>query len=371
MIFFDHAAAESIPREVLDYHVSRLRDAGFVNQESAHGAGREAAKKLEKAGRELAALLGREKGAVCFAATGSDLFRILAATFGKMPGKSASSKPFAALTTALEHPAAEANLKAFFDRVDKLGHDRLGRVAARPQNEPPPPVPCRLTLIGAVNSELGLVQSPEVFSSRKGAGTEKSVLAVDFVQGAGKLKEPPEGDILLVSGHKFGAPGGAAMICSDPATAEKLEAYRKIFYGAGRADVPTQESMVFALRRRLERLDADREKVSQINSFLREKLKNEVEFTLPPEASSPFILHFSVPGFQSGVLLRMLSEKGVMCAAGSACQSESGGPSRVLKALRWSDKKAYSALRLSFSPANTLAEAEEFVRIFRKLLKEY
>ncbi len=365
MIFFDHAAAEVIPQEVTDYYFDRLRDSGFVNQESVHAAGRQAAKRLEQAGNRLSALFGRGRNTICWAATGSDLFRILAATFGN---NAVSGKPTAALTSRLEHPAAEANLKYYFNQVIFLENDRSGRFCGEL-----PPLPCRLALLGAVNSELGIIQnlSPFYREMKQQDTSGKSVFAVDFIQGAGKLQNVPDGDILLVSGHKFGAPGGAAMICRDRATAEKLEGYRKNLYGAGRVEVPLMESMVFALERRLETAGKNWDRVSVLNAFIRDELKEQVEFTLPLEDSSPYLLHFSVPGYQSGVLLRLLSAAGVMCSAGSACQAETGTPSRVLKALKWSDKKAYSALRLSFCPSNTLEEAREFVSVFRQVLRDY
>ena len=60
-----------------------------------------------------------------------------------------------------------------------------------------------------------------------------------------------------------------------------------------------------------------------------------------------------------------------MVAAGSACRSESGEPSAVLRALGLSRELAYSGLRLSFGADNTMAEAERFLAVFPEVLHDY
>ena len=115
-----------------------------------------------------------------------------------------------------------------------------------------------------------------------------------------------------------------------------------------------------------------------ISGFLRRKLDNQllpngktIRLTVPEEYSAGNILHLLLPGYQSGVLVRMFSAANVMVAAGSACQSETKEPSAVLTALGLSKNDAFSGLRLSFAGSNTLAEAEEFLRTLEMILKNY
>ena len=63
----------------------------------------------------------------------------------------------------------------------------------------------------------------------------------------------------------------------------------------------------------------------------------------------------------------MLSEKGVFVSSGSACSSKKG-KSPVLESFGLSHKESDSTVRLSFSHLNTVAEAEEFVRILKEVM---
>ena len=87
-----------------------------------------------------------------------------------------------------------------------------------------------------------------------------------------------------------------------------------------------------------------------------------------PHSPSCHVLSLSVSGFRSEVLLHMLSEKEVFVSSGSACSSKKG-KSSVLKNFGLSDKESDSTIRLSFSPLNTVSEAEEFVKILKEVMK--
>ena len=93
--------------------------------------------------------------------------------------------------------------------------------------------------------------------------------------------------------------------------------------------------------------------------------------TIPEEAASPYILHAMFPGVESGVLVRMLSEAGVMVAAGSACSSETGEPSAALRALGFRGRDVWSGLRVSLSPESTADDAKKFVEALRNVLKNW
>ena len=93
--------------------------------------------------------------------------------------------------------------------------------------------------------------------------------------------------------------------------------------------------------------------------------------TVPAESAANNILHLLLPGYQSGVLVRMFSAENIMLSAGSACQSETDEPSFILQALNFSKTDAFSGLRLSFSAENTLEEAGQFLLTMDKILRNY
>ncbi len=357
MIYFDHASTQSADPEVLDFFVKCHGNGGFANPEAAHQAGKMTAKRLENAEEKLKKLLKiTDDSVILWGNSGSELFRFIGAAGLKG----------AALSSRAEHPALTANLKNAGLLPVFAPLQNNGKITEIPENNG-----FSLAAFSVVNSEIGVINDFDILSDKVHETAPQSLMFADFIQGAGKMMPPEKWDFLAVSGHKFGAPGGSALLCRSSGIAGKIAAYRHRDYLTGRPEVPLIESMVFALEKMTEKMTENYDKITEINLFLREKLQNSVIFTANAGDCSPYILHFSVPDHQSGVLLRMLSEYGIMTAAGSACQAESPQPSPVLKALKWSDKKAYSAMRLSFAPSNTMQEAEFFVKTFYKVLENY
>ena len=74
---------------------------------------------------------------------------------------------------------------------------------------------------------------------------------------------------------------------------------------------------------------------------------------------------------QGAVLVRMLSEEGVMASSGSACAAESPDPSPALLALGYKRNDAYSGLRLSFGGALAPEAAGILPAALEKVLQNY
>ncbi len=336
LVYFDNAAAARPADAVLDFYRRALAE-DYANQEAAHSLGFDLRKKLEDAARRLShALTGRGDYGVVWGGSGTELFNLIA------------DSPLVAgrkvLTTELEHPALAAALRRSAANVVYEG-------------------PADFAATFAVQSEVGLIQDTGAFY----AAAFGAVRMLDAVQAAGKLPVP-EADLTVVSGHKFGAPGGAAILLHPawPGRRKFLEfahAYRHTAYRAGRPEAPQMLAMAFAAE------SCSAGQVPEINAFLRAELGKYC--TLQPEKASPYILHLMLPGVETGVLVRMLAGQGVMVSAGSACSSESKEPSAVLRKLGFSRRDAWSGLRVSFSGRSTLEEAKKFLEALRAALKNY
>jgi cysteine desulfurase len=70
-----------------------------------------------------------------------------------------------------------------------------------------------------------------------------------------------------------------------------------------------------------------------------------------PDDGLPYILNFSVPGIRSETMLHHLAQHGVYVSSGSACAR--GHKSHVLEAMKLSDDRIDSAIRVSFGHQNT------------------
>ena len=365
MVYLDHAAASRVPREVLDFFYAAQKEE-FANQEAAHLLGYELRRKLDVAAEQLIAALFKEGDyAVVWGMSGTELFRLIADS-PVVAGRRGASSP-------LEHPALTANLSRTASKLAFLRAGRDGTLI-------PEPAQADFAAFHLVQSELGCVQSPgELFAPYPGA-----VRILDAIQAAGRLPLPEEAaDLHVVSGHKFGAPGGAAILVDrhSPCAKAFLEfahRYRHVEYRIGRPEVPVVLAMVFAAELRCRGMLRSLERVRAVNRFLREALPEiglpgggRCFCTIPEESASPYILHVMLPGVESGVVVRMLSEAGIMVAAGSACSSETREPSAALRALGFRGRDAWSGLRVSLGPESTVDDGKKFVEALRNVLKNW
>ena len=343
--YFDNAASSMPDVRVLERY-REFSAAEFANQEAAHSGGYALRKRLEKAAEELSVALCGEKRPVIWGNSGSELFNLLADS----PAVAGND----VITSPLEHPALAANLNRTAKSVSLLPCSDTGKVQIPDAG---------FLALHHVQSELGTIQD---FPERKG------VTFCDAIQSAGKLPLPHTPEIIAVSGHKFGAVGGAALLLRpDWKEAKKLlkfaHTYRHTLYRCGRPEVPQLLAMTEAAKLCAAEREERLRRISELNSLLR----SEFNATIPENSASPYILHLNFPGFQSGVLVRMLSDEGFMVSAGSACASETDEPSAAMRAVGFSRKDAFSGLRISFGPQNTIEEAKKLKEVLPRVLKNY
>ena len=358
-VYLDGAAAMPPEPEVLDFYAAQLRE-HYANQEAGHLLAYRTRRRLAAAEAQLAGLLtGDPENPVVWGATATDLFRMLAA----VPGWDR------VVTSVLEHPALTANLRDK-SRCAAWPADRDGGIRPRPLDFAP-----AAAFFHQVQSELGRVQDLAALFAVLPANVAR---VVDAVQAAGKLPLFPDADVWIVSGVKFGAPGGAAAIlnCRRRAAvpvAEHAEKYRSVRYACGR--VPA--ALALTLVRAAELSCARREREFVRLTALRRRIVAAVAPwgvipTLPETAEvSPYILNLQLPRQQSAVIVRALAERGVYAASGSACQAESRDPSPALLAIGAGREAAYRALRVSFGPAIGDSDADFFLSELETALKNY
>jgi cysteine desulfurase len=80
--------------------------------------------------------------------------------------------------------------------------------------------------------------------------------------------------------------------------------------------------------------------------------------------------HLSFDDCEAAGLLILLDDKGVACSAGSACMAGKQQPSHVQKAMGFSDARAKSSLRISFSAQNTMEEARKAAELLCAAVKK-
>jgi cysteine desulfurase len=361
MIYLDNASAALPDKETAAFFAEALQKYG-ANQESAHKEGYLLRKEISDAGRTLSEVLtGSPDRRVIWCSSATEAFHIFSHCCGCEEKK--------ILTSKMEHPALSAALRRISADIRYLSPDRkTGQLSLEDACS------CNIAAFHLIQSETGIIQDAEkLFASTPGA-----IHFLDAVQGACKMKIPRKNaDIIAVSGNKFGAPGCGALLLSPdfPETdkfLDKAEKMRHKEYLIGRVPPAAILTCTFAAKRAAAQMQQHQSRIAGLNSLLRRECA-ELGFipTIQEEYSSSCILHLLAPGFQGGVLVRMLSEEGVLLSSGSACASETREPSPALTALGYSKKEAYSGLRISLDFSTDENDVKILLSSLEKVLKKY
>ncbi len=82
----------------------------------------------------------------------------------------------------------------------------------------------------------------------------------------------------------------------------------------------------------------------------------------------PNNVHITIAGQDNERLIMELDERGVLCAAGSACSASNEDPSHVLKAIGLSDEEAQSSLRFTMGQSTTESDVKQTVKTLAGLV---
>lgn len=349
---------------------------------SGHAFGWAAARLVEMAREQVAALIGATPPEIIFTsgATEADNLALLGAA------RAASGRGRDRLVTSnLEHPAVSQPL-AYLARhegwrltIVAAGQDGLVAPAALESA-----VDDRTLLVSliAAQNEIGTLQplaAASVACRRVGA-----LLHVDAAQAAGYVELDVERDgldLVSLSGHKIHGPKGIGALYvrrRDP----RVELQPLQFGGGqerelrpGTLNVPAIAAFGEACRlARLERL-AEGARLASLRDHLWRVLQAalpDVHLNGHPTRRLPGNLNVSFGGVPPGRLVGALT--GLAVSSGAACSSGDGQPSAVLQAIGVSSALAAASLRLGLGRGTSAAEidfaADRIIATVRRLRAE-
>lgn len=365
-VYLDHAATTPPDPAVIEAMRECLADTGgFANPSSVHVAGRAARVRVETAREQLAELLGTAPKNLVWTsgATESDNLAILGAA------RLRAHRGRHLVTMRTEHKAVVDTFAALeregftvswlTPRAD--GRLDLAALESALRDD------TQLVSVMHVNNETGVIQ--DIAAIGELCRRHNVLYHCDAAQSVGKLPldlATLPVDLLSMTAHKFHGPQGVGALYVAPRREVHLA---PLLYGGGQerglrpGTVPVHQVVGMGVAAGLarERLPA------QLARFhtLRERLWQGLA-ALPgvlrnggPENTFPGILNVSVDGIE-GESLRLALEP-LCVASGSACNSETGEPSYVLRALGRSDALAQSAIRFSFGHDTTEAEVDDAI----------
>ncbi len=236
-----------------------------------------------------------------------------------------------------------------------------------------------LVSIMYVNNETGRIQPVERIGKLL-KDHPRITFHVDAVQAFTKLPlEPAEWgiDMLSVSAHKLNGPKGAGFLYRrEGVRLEPLILGGGQEHGlrSGTENVPGIVGMAKSIRMAMENRERTAARTSEIREMLEQTIQSLPELALTGPAHSPLmaphIVHFRFPGMKSEVVVHALEKHGMFISTRSACSSEEEQPSRVLVAMGLDRAHSISGLRISYSGAHTLEEAEQLCGALRAVVRE-
>lgn len=370
-IYLDNAAAMRTDADLVK-RFSRYALEYFPNPEAEHAAARNCRKELTAAAERLSMAL-----------TTTDEYKIFWTTSATEAMNITFSFPEfcsgTVLTSNSEHPAFAKPLNC---KIRKINIKRDGTFDL---DDLEMKLDKTVTAVALhhVQNETGAVQDLCEVRRIIRQRSPEALLIADTVQSVGKLAIPwseAEINIAFIAGHKLGIPTGGALIyrfskkAMTTAFSQHLANLRSVSHAIGRVDPAVALTLADAVELAEKNKQVKYETVKHLNSVLRARLvEREIsaEFLLAPEIASPYITSLLLPPYQGQVLVRMLSEKGVMVSEGSACEAASKEVSAALLAMGISKQNARSVIRISFGFQSDESDVNELVSTLADVLKNY
>lgn len=383
-IYFDNSATTPLCGEAKTAMLDAMERYG--NPSSLHDLGLDAESIVFSARKAVMSALGLrcmtkpDGRQVIFTASGTeaDNLALTGAATAKAfaPGKKI-------ITSDSEHPAVLETLKALEGRGFEVV--KIPTVGGVPDYEMIERVADRDTILASfmlVNNETGAVYDIKRISSIIKAANPEALMHTDCVQGFLKLRFTPKMlgvDMITMSFHKVNGPKGVGALWVSPEVLKARKLSPVIFGGGQESGMRSGTENVIgiagagaAAKVNFERLDENIARESAVRARIIEALEDETRFpgvrlNLPEKAAS-HIISVRLPDIKSEVMLHSLSHEGIYVSSGSACSSNTGHGSYVLKAFGLSDREADCTVRISLGYQNTSEEADIFLNEFSKAL---
>jgi cysteine desulfurase len=227
-----------------------------------------------------------------------------------------------------------------------------------------------------VNNETGVIQDIRALGA---ICRERDVtFHTDAAQAVGKISVDVAAvpiDLLSFTAHKIYGPKGIGALYVRRASRPRVQA---VSFGGGQEEglrpgtLPTHQIVGFGAAAALagERREADCDRLAQLRDLLRGGLAtlDGVHFNAEGAPRVPQILNVSFEGVEGESLVMGLRELAV--STGSACNSSSGEPSYVLRALGRTAQAAQSSLRFSLGRHTTREDiAATIAAVKREVLR--
>ncbi len=367
MVYLDNHATTACDPRVVEAMLPFFTTA-YGNPGSPHAMGQQAAEAVATAREQVAQLIGAENEEIIFTSGATEANNLAILGAARQHVKAAGQRR-RIVVSAIEHksvlePCKHLAMEGW--EVVELPVNSTGviiwEVAEQMVDEQ-----TLLLSVQAANSEVGTLQ--DIGRLAELAHRHGALLHCDAAQAVGKIGVDVGAwpvDLLCLSAHKlYGPKGVGALFVRDGA--RKLALQPQQWGGSqefglrpGTLPVPLVVGLGTACQLAFAELSAERRRLEALRQYLEDhilralphvKINGNLDHRLPHNSSLTF------PGIEADAIIANLEK--VAVSTGSACESGSLDPSRVLTAMGLNNEEAFCTVRIGLGRFTTEADIVE------------
>ena len=376
MIYLDNAASTAVHPEVVKEMLPYF-DSQYGNPSSIHQFGRKAKNAIEKARKQVAALIGAEPDEILFTSGGTESNNTILYGIPKSRGPKFVLNHI--ITSSIEHEAILEPCRDLEKNGVKVTYLPVGEHGIVNPNDITNLVNPQTVIVSVMfaNNEVGTIQPIKEIS--KICNKYQIPLHTDAVQAVGKVpinvKELGV-DALSISSQKTNGPKGVgALFIKKGLTIapEILGGGQENGMRSGTENVASIVGFGKACEIAKERLNDNISHFQTLHSSILSSVVKEiphVKLNGHPEKRIFNNIHLTFLGVNGEDLIIKLDEHGIAASTGSACSVHTQKASHVLKAMGFNHEQITGSLRISFGYMNTLNEVNQTVEVLKKVVSE-
>ena len=376
MIYLDNAASTAVHPEVVKEMMPYF-DSQYGNPSSIHQFGRKAKNAIQKARKQVAALIGAEPDEILFTSGGTESNNTILYGITKLQGSHLDQNHI--ITSSIEHEAILQPCKEFEKIGIKITYLPVDEHGIVDPNDIANSINSHTVLVSIMlaNNEVGTLQPIKEISEI--CKKYQIPLHTDAVQAVGKVPINVKElgiDALSVSSHKINGPKGIGALFIK----KGLRVSPQILGGgqengmrSGTENVTSIVGFGKACEIAKERLNENISHFEILHSSMLSRVVKEishVKLNGHPEKRIFNNIHLTFMGVNGEDLIIKLDEHGIAASTGSACSVHTQKASHVLKAMGFNHEQITGSLRMSFGYMNTLDEVEQVVEVLKKVVAE-
>jgi cysteine desulfurase len=378
-VYLDNSATTPVDPRVVEAMLPYLTEK-YGNASSVHHFGQEARAAVDRARREVAALVCARPNEVVFLSGGTEANNLAI----RGVAEAFEHKGRHLITTEIEH----SSVRGICDALEKKGWEvtRLPayedgvvrvedvRAALRPDTV--------LITVMLANNEIGTIQPVgeigALVREERASGNRHLWLHTDAVQAAGRMPVDVEAlgcDLLSMSAHKLYAPKGTGALFVRRGVrlvTQNVGGHQERERRAGTESVFGIVAFGEAARLAREELGGRAEHLRRMRDRFEAGLEERVSdivFNGHRERRLPHLSNISFRYIEGEGLLINLDLQGVAVSTGSACSSGSLEPSPVIRALGRDDELARGSIRFSFGKDNTAEDVDYVLEVLPRAVE--